>query len=299
MDLVFLVWREDPATLQRLHEATARALPEGWAETALLVENGAAPETSRAARAALVRHHPMARRRVLRLARNRGFAAAIDLALDDLAGRHALLLNPDGRPGPGMVERLAAVLDDRRRALWAAPAVHGPGEEDHPAGPPYAEDELPGTALMLRREPFLALGGFDPLFRLYHEDFDASRRIRAAGHELLRVPEVRFDHVKDGRSARGIARRELWYALSWSAFVHRHEDTHVRAAARVARSRARSLPAQLRDGNWPAAAGIAAATAAWPVMAVLAERRRRRPWDGTALDAWLRRHRAEVQRSDI
>src|SRR3712207_7000716 len=47
-------------------------------------------------------------------------------------------------------------------AVWAAPAVHGPGEPGG-TGSVVEVDELPGTALVVRRQAFLDRGGFDPL----------------------------------------------------------------------------------------------------------------------------------------
>lgn len=54
-------------------------------------------------------------------------------------------------------------LEGRPDAVWAAPAIHGPGEAGV-AGTVEEVDELPGTALVLRRQAFLDIGGFDPLF---------------------------------------------------------------------------------------------------------------------------------------
>jgi hypothetical protein len=60
--------------------------------------------------------------------------------------------------------------------------------------------------------------------------------------------------------------------------------------------RARSLADHVRDRDVPGTAGIAAATLLWPASAVLAERRRRRAWDGRQLEAWLARHRPRAKR---
>jgi GT2 family glycosyltransferase len=268
-------------------------LPPGWAGRVVLVENAAPPATSRAARERIAATYPAADRIVLRSERNLGFGRAMDLALAACRGRYALLMNSDGRPEPDMLAGLHAALEADPDATWAAPAVHGPGEPDHPPGPVHEEDELPGMALLIRRAAFLALGGFDPLFYFYSEDFDASRRIRAAGQTLIRVPSVRFHHGKGGRSRRGAALREGLYALSDQALVHRHAPSTAEAARRVARGRVRSLAEHAREGDWPGLAGIALATLAWPVSAALAARRRRRPWDAAQLQAWLARHAIE------
>jgi GT2 family glycosyltransferase len=143
LDLAFLAWREAPRMLAGLHAATAAALPADWRGTALLVENAAPPATSRAARELVAASYPAARRAVLRLPRNMGYARAMDLALAGLDGTYVALVNSDGRPAPGMFARLVAALDAEPQALWAAPAVHGPGEDNQPPGPPHEESGSP------------------------------------------------------------------------------------------------------------------------------------------------------------
>ncbi len=229
VDVVLLVHREPPELLARHHAALAAATGPGWRGRALLVENDPAARTSAAARAQLRVHQPDADRRVLHAPRNLGFARAMDLALDACRGRYVALVNSDGEPEPGMLHRLAEVLDAEPDAVWAAPAVDGPGEDDHPPGPPFPADELPGTALLVRREAFLAAGGFDPLYFFYNEDRDASRRLRAAGHVLLRVPDTRFRHGKDGPRA-GLL-REWHYARTVQVLLPQHARRPVRPAS--------------------------------------------------------------------
>ncbi len=295
VDVVFLVWREAPALLARHHAAVAAALGPEWAGRAVLVENAPPEATSEAARTQLRDRYPRAERVVLRSRRNLGFARAMDLAVDACRGRYVALVNSDGRPGPGMVARLAAELDARPRAVWAAPAVHGTGEREHPPGPPHLEDDLAGTALLVRREAFLAAGGFDPLYFFYHEDHDASIRLRAAGHELLRVPEARFDHDRGGRTAAGVLWRELHYARAGQVLLLHHADHPLRALAGLPGRRARAVAGHARAGGWPAAAGIALATLDLPRGVLAAAGRRRRPWDGARLAAWLPRAREGVE----
>ncbi|GAB3201211.1 hypothetical protein GCM10027261_35150 [Geodermatophilus arenarius] len=294
VDVVFLVHREAPEMLARHHAAVSAATGPGWRGRALLVENAAAPATSAAARALLRDCHPDADARVLSSPRNLGWARAMDLALDACAGRYVALVNSDGEPGPDVLRRLAAVLDAEPRAVWAAPAVHGPGEDDDPPGPPFPAEELGGTALLVRRAEFLAAGGFDPLYFFYNEDRDASRRLRAAGHLLLRVPDTVFRHGKGGRTARGVFLREWHYARTVQVLRPQHADRPVRETAAFLAGRGRAVLDHVRDGDAPGAAGIALALAELPRGLVMAAARRRRPWDGARLAAWLDRNRLPV-----
>jgi GT2 family glycosyltransferase len=295
VDVVLLVHREPPELLARHHAAVAAATGPGWRGRALLVENAPAPATSAAARAELAARYPGARRRVLSSPRNLGFARAMDLALDACGGRYVALLNSDGEPAPGMLRRLADVLDAAPDAVWAAPAVSGPGEDADPPGPPFAADDLPGTALLVRRGEFLAAGGFDPLYFFYNEDRDASLRLRAAGHRLLRVPDTRFRHGRDGRSARAALRREWHYARTVQLLVPQHARRPVRETAAFLARRPRAVARHLREGDLLGAAGIALALLELPRSLVLAAARRRRAWDGDRLAAWLQRNRLPVR----
>lgn len=295
VDVVFLVWREAPDLLARHHAAVSAATGAGWRGRALLVENGAPTATSSAAREAVRRCYPEADRRVLRSPRNLGFAAAMDLALDACTGRYVALLNSDGRPAPDMLRVLAAALDEVPDAVWAAPAVHGPGEDDHPAGEPYDDEELSGTALLVRREDFLAAGGFDPAYWFYNEDREASRRLRRLGHRLLRVPATRFDHGKEGRTTAGMLRREHLYARTGQVLVLQHAERVLSRLPLLLVRRVRQVAAHLCAGDGWGAAGLVLATAELPRGVAVALSRRRRPWDGERLARWLTRARRDVE----
>ncbi len=299
VDVCFLAWREAPRMLARHHEAVARAVGPEWRGRAVLAENAPPDATSRAARELVATSYPHATRLALRMPGNMGYGRAMNVALDACRGRYAALLNSDGRPEADMLVKLAEALDTHPEALWAAPAVHGPGEANEPPGPPYPEEQMAGTALLIRREAFLALGGFDPLYWFYNEDYDGSIRVREAGGVLLRVPDARFHHGKGGRSRRGRLIREWWYAVTDQTLVWHREPSRLRAARRLARGRRRSFAEHGAERAWPPLVAIAAATAALPVTSVLAERRRRRPWDARALDAWLERIRPRVERTPL
>lgn len=286
VDVVCLTWRESSAMFTRFHDALREAVGPDWHGTLLLVENAAPREEIRALLA------PYRRPRVLPLGRNMGYARAMDLALAALDNRYVALLNSDGQVTPGMLDGLAAVLDAEPDVLWAAPAVHGPGENAEPPGAPFAEDRVAGTAIVARRVALLALGGFDPLYFFYGEDDDASDRARAAGWRLLRVPDAVFHHGKGGRSRRGALLREFLYAVTHQTLVLQRSPSRRTAWRRLAAGRPKALGEHLTDP--PGLLGIAVATALLPFSAVAAEARRRRPWSGERLRAWSARHPVAV-----
>jgi GT2 family glycosyltransferase len=159
---------------------------------------------------------------VLRQDRNLGFGTACNRGAAAVPGADLLFLNPDARPEPGALERLAATLAAFPDAGAVGPLLHGddgrPGLRDgsplhdRPAGPPLPSPVGPccwplltGAALLVRRAAFDALGGFDEAIFLYHEDDDLSLRLRQAGWSLIVEPGARVFHEPARSSPRRFA----------------------------------------------------------------------------------------------
>lgn len=80
---------------------------------------------------------------------------------------------------------------------------------------------LSGAVLAMRREAFDQAGGFDPAFRLYFEEIDLMRRMRALGLRIRHVPAAVVRHLYNqsaGRSstAAGLySESERLYLAKW------------------------------------------------------------------------------------
>jgi len=116
--------------------------------------------------------------------------------------------------------------------------------------PPYAEYprqrhalrfDLPGAlawvlgaAMLVRRELFEAIGGFDEGFFLYGEDADLCLRIRRAGFEIAHAPEVTVRHV-GGTSEAAATAHAKWTRKQQG--LHRFFELHYppEAVRRIAR----------------------------------------------------------------
>ena len=122
----------------------------------------------------------------------------------------------------GLLTRFLPQSKAARRNLRAADLVASAS-----AAEPYpAIDWAMGASLLIRRELFERVGGFDERFFLYWEDADLCRRLRDLGYTIRYVPAARVVHV-GGRSAR-TARRLAVHAFHRSAYLY--YATHVAPA---------------------------------------------------------------------
>jgi GT2 family glycosyltransferase len=105
-------------------------------------------------------------------------------------------------PQPGVYGRLPM----RRDVILSSGWVHKRTDDPrHAAAPGWVS----GVAMLLRRDDFLALGGFDESFTMYLEDVDLCRRMQETGKSVRRVPEAGVVHQGGGswRSRREQRRR--------------------------------------------------------------------------------------------
>jgi len=199
---------------------------------------------------------------VLPMDGNRGFAAAVNRGLAETARPVVILLNPDTRPGPGLLRGLIDVLARHPEAGVAAPVLvpFDAGEPLIPSATQRDPDLL--SALVeytaagrlagdwLRRRYYVApdgsrdpvscaavqgacfaiarpwlerVGPFDEKrFFLYWEDTDFCRRVRQAGGQVLYCPQLRCPHRGGASTADG--RQDT--PSFWRAFHAYHRRYH-------------------------------------------------------------------------
>jgi GT2 family glycosyltransferase len=218
----------------------------------VVVDNGSRDETVNAIRAAA----PQAR--VIEGDENVGFGRACNTGAEAARGSHMLFLNPDvvvtavhrsqlhqlvatrpfGLVAPeleGECERgraesswtreyFAHTIEPLRPREWRRRARH------HRVGNAWVS----GAILLVAREEFLELGGFDPRYFLYYEDRDLSRRYRSANLPVRTTEAIRGRHAVGTSSASDGLRAEpmAWGLLGWIQYIciHDGERTAWRAA---------------------------------------------------------------------
>ena len=199
--------------------------------------------------------------RLIRNAENRGFGRACDQGAAAGDAPAILFLNPDTQVAPDAL-RLArdALTADPRTGIVGARLVDPDGRTTRscaraPTGLgllgralaldrlglvrphflvewDHADDravgQVMGAFLMIRRDLFAALDGFDPRFFVYWEDADLCTRARAAGFSVRHVAGAVAHHVGQGTTRQVRARRLFYFLRSQILYAHKH---HGRAAA--------------------------------------------------------------------
>ena len=176
--------------------------------------------------------------RLVALEENIGFGRANNLAAREAVGEYLLLLNPDTVVHDGAVQRLLAFARVNPEAglyggrtlapdgtvdpssCWGAPtpwsmACFGLGLStafprsrllDPESLGRWQRDSVrevgivTGCLLLMRRDVWHELGGFDPMFFMFAEDADLSMRARRRGWRPTITPEATITHVKGGSS---------------------------------------------------------------------------------------------------
>ena len=252
----------------------------------------------------LAAEHPAVR--VVELAENIGFGAGNNRGAALASGRWLLLLNSDAFVRGGAIDELVRFAEARPAAGVVGPRLLWPdgrlqrscrrfptvfrlateylylrkiaprsrilngfyyGEFAHDEA--WRVDWVTGACVLVRRELFERLGGFDEAFFLYSEEVDLLYRARQLGAETWFDPAAEVEHEWGGTAGRSSA-----LTLEEQARSHvRYFDKHAsRATAKRAR---RVLLAGLRLRARRSAAHREAARwlAARPVESLLAETR--------------------------
>jgi GT2 family glycosyltransferase len=103
---------------------------------------------------------------------------------------------------------------------------------------------IPGALLVVDKEEFMGLGGFDPRFFLYYEDRELSARYRDANLPIRTSRTLVATHAVSGSSRGDDLRIDLlgWRFLAWIEYLHISSGPRTaRRAATVTRATLRIL----------------------------------------------------------
>lgn len=208
--------------------------------------------------------------RLVTMDENRGFGAAVNRGVLEVEGEYLLLANADVYFEPGAIDRLVAGLREHPDWAVAAPLLRNPTgtvQESsfrfpglaqilidllpspewlrrsrlngrYPAGLAMARDfeiDHPlGACMLVRREAFAAVGGFDEAYFLYAEEIDLCRRLRKAGWKAGHIAGAAAVHV--GGASTGDDREQMLEQLYISRvdYFRGHHGPAYAVAARLA-----------------------------------------------------------------
>lgn len=175
----------------------------------IVVDNGSSDDTVEVATAAGAR--------VIELKDNVGYGSGCNIGA--AAGTASLLVfvNPDVRFEAGSIEALVSAAAAHPNAAFNPRIYTGsrrrfrkrsrllPASEYWQGAAPDADCVIPvlhGSCIVIRREQFEKVGGFDPRIFLFHEDDDLSVRLRRAGVELRLAAHALINHDEGNSSGR-------------------------------------------------------------------------------------------------
>jgi hypothetical protein len=88
-------------------------------------------------------------------------------------------------------------------------------------------DWVSGSVMMMRKEIFSKLNGFDEDFWMYSEDVDICRRARDLGGEIVFLTDITIDHDHGGSSRTDIKTTSITKCevqISKHLFIHKHKS---------------------------------------------------------------------------
>jgi len=158
--------------------------------------------------------------KVIRLPKNYGFSVGNNVGAKHARGEYIVFLNPDTEVDRDWIRNLINVLEtdssigiaqakllmlDHKDIIdhaggfinpYGFVSVRGRKEKDMGQYDKISEiDFASGAAMIVRRSLWKKLGGFDPIFFIYYEDIDLSRRAWDIGYKVVCVPQAKVYHV--------------------------------------------------------------------------------------------------------
>lgn len=160
---------------------------------------------------------------LLKQKENLGFSKANNLGVKDAKGEYLLFLNPDTRVLDHAIDNLFNFLKSRDDVGIVAPKLIEDNGNIQPSvrnlptltnaikeyylnikksyepfvpvgNSPQEIESIVGAAIMIPKNLYQKVGGFDNKFFMYFEDLDLCKKVKNAGYKIMYLPEVRMKH---------------------------------------------------------------------------------------------------------
>jgi GT2 family glycosyltransferase len=158
---------------------------------------------------------------------NIGFGKGCNMGVSEALGEYILFLNPDTKVLEGGVDKLYQFISVHPEGGIVAPQLIQDGGVIQPSirklptilgaikeyylgiknsyeayfldgDSFYQVESVVGAAMMMKRELFIKIGGFDEKYFMYFEDLDLCRKTLKAGKNIYYLPAAKFFHKVGG-----------------------------------------------------------------------------------------------------
>lgn len=195
---------------------------------------------------------------ILEVGENLGFAKAHNLGFQKAKGEVIFFLNPDTEITPHSIEILANIFKPDSDIGIAGPLLVGKSggvEEEHCGARKtlssivwsklaskkcsketeiFETDWVSGGAMLVKRELFSELGGFDEKFFMYYEDVDFCLRARKRNIKVVVDPRARVFH-ESGKSHQNSKAKKKHYYASQDYYFRKNFGVSATLAVKIMR----------------------------------------------------------------
>ncbi len=218
---------------------------------------------------------------------NVGFGRACNAGARAAGAAHLLFLNPDvvvtdfdlpalerllakrpfGLAAPLLVWDSAETVGAQAERHWLADYIDQTWQivtprglrKSYRAAGPGERRWASGAMLLVEREEFMRVGGFDERFFLYYEDRDLSARYRDAGLPICTTDALAGQHIGGGSSSLDDLRVSSlgWAFLGWVQYLYLHEgESTAQRRAKTGLRTLRAIAGGMKAARHVARAGV-------------------------------------------
>ncbi|MCX6762753.1 MAG: glycosyltransferase family 2 protein [Candidatus Moranbacteria bacterium] len=186
--------------------------------------------------------------RVIEVGKNIGFGSAHNVGFRESLGKYILFLNPDAKIASNALDKMLTVFaEDEKIGIVGPLLVDSAGkvqpdcfgahrtplstiknkifkrrEKQSLAGEKvFKTDWVSGGSMMIRRDVFEKMKGFDENFFMYFEDVDLCLRAKKRGSKIMVIPSALVFH-ESGRSFASEREKKKHYYISQDYYFRKH-----------------------------------------------------------------------------
>lgn len=194
--------------------------------------------------------------KVIKNKENLGFSKGINIGALHSGGEFVIFINPDGELREGNLGKLVGAFEENKKIAVVGGKIVGKKKEEKSVGKflnlpelflvSVGLDELFGVRsspseikevdfvsggfMIVRKDIFKKLSGFDESFFMYVEDMEFCYRVRKEGYKVLFDPRISIYHHGHGSSNRGFAIANIYKGLLY--FYKKHKSPLSYSVAR-------------------------------------------------------------------